>query len=398
MEWIEQLKQLAENLAQKSDDRDFETQHLDYVAHYAKQLSEKRGLSLGLCLAIAYGHDLGRLKEGIFGKPHAAAGARVMKKWLELNGPVDLCKEEKKLICRAIARHNLKDRCDGPYDEMIKDADSLAHHLEGIIHKQSEQWRVEMCQAKEVKLQVMPSIQWHAALLLEGQKLQQHLSHHALYMEKPDLWVHQTRLSIRKIRSIAWVYNQELKQRVKPIKDIANQLAKARFYHIALTMLPKNAPERHRLSRKLAREHKKNENNNNEHKTFINLADDFFKWKAKEDLVDCEGSLDAMCQKALETYLSTAKTADLEDQEAIHALRIQGKRLITWIDCGLVILSPEILSTTIHDLHHHIGKYRDSVLIRKYTHNKVLLSLEKEHAKNVAKALFYVQLISQSNY
>ncbi len=393
---IAALKQLMASLARKSPDRAFECEHLQHVTNFALSLGEKRGLDLDLCLVIALAHDMGRLKLGVVGKGHAKAGAKEIKKLLKSNAGLGFSSQEQKLIYHAISVHNQKGKIHGPYDELIKDADAMAHGLEGLLEIGPEPWRVELCKNPGYTLSVKEGAVWEQVLAKEIKSLREHLSHQGFQMEQPDIWVHQTRMAIRKIRSIVWVMNwQEKPKSLEAFKAIAKHLEDARFYYVALSMLPNQGSHRDALRVKLDKEHRK-------------IHQQPWLWaapvqKPEPDKGDIEPSStkvlerngETRCQKALVKYLELAKNVQLDDYDTLHQLRIQGKRLLSWLQADLVTLEPQSFCQVIQDVHHHIGKYRDAVIIRETLHTEALLGLEKHHRRQLKQSLLYLKLRSR---
>lgn len=381
MDFINHLRNITERLAHQSSDVHFEYWHLLDVVHYATKLSRERQLDQRLCLAIAYGHDLGRLKEGVIGKGHAKAGARCMQTLFKQNKSCKYTYSEQRIICHAIAVHNQKNKCHGPYDELIKDADSLAHHTEGVLNTPSELWRVQLCENPGFNLNVASVSTWQQTFAEQQHKILVHLAHSTHRLEHPDVWVHQARTGIRSVRSIAWALDLKMRH----LKVVANRLENARSYHVALTLLPKEEPYYHKLTLKLRQEH-----------NFIHR--NISQWLVMPTVIADAGvnhDLENVCKQAFMSYLTAARDVNINDQEGLHRIRIQGKRLICWSDLGLITLSPEPLLNAIRDLHHHIGKYRDCVIIKQETRSKALESLEKSHRKAVRQTLLYLKLMAR---
>ena len=102
----------------------FEEEHIRLVEKYAIELAYIRNLDIPTAQVIALLHDHGRLIESVYGKAHAKAGAKVAKKWL---APFNIPSYTLETIIDAIGYHNKKKLLQGPYQELIKDSDSLAH-------------------------------------------------------------------------------------------------------------------------------------------------------------------------------------------------------------------------------------------------------------------------------
>ncbi|MBN1649162.1 MAG: HD domain-containing protein [Spirochaetales bacterium] len=100
-----------------------EIAHAYSVSLLCRLLARKRGLDEELCAIIGYLHDLGRIRYNIVGPGHASPGAEDSEKIL---GKTGLFSEaEIRIIVSAIRNHDDKHVAHGPYDELVKDADSL---------------------------------------------------------------------------------------------------------------------------------------------------------------------------------------------------------------------------------------------------------------------------------
>ena len=100
--------------------------HLHGVALAAAMLAKKRGEDAELATMAGLLHDMYAYKSGSY-DDHAHLGADYARKILnKLEITTD---EETEIICHAIYHHNSKDAVDGPFDEILKDADVLHHVL-----------------------------------------------------------------------------------------------------------------------------------------------------------------------------------------------------------------------------------------------------------------------------
>lgn len=100
--------------------------HLYTVAQNGVLLAKKRGLDLELSAMMGMLHDIYSYRFH-YTPDHAEKGAVFARKILTelaLTSP-----EEMELICHAIRCHSNKAIQDGPYDELLKDADVMSHCL-----------------------------------------------------------------------------------------------------------------------------------------------------------------------------------------------------------------------------------------------------------------------------
>ena len=106
MKPVKLLKTVSKKYANESADSAFELSHRKYVADYSKKLAKSRHLDSKLALLIAYGHDLGRTKEGFIGKGHALAGSNFCSSLLK--SETTLSNKKIKKVAMAISLHSKK--------------------------------------------------------------------------------------------------------------------------------------------------------------------------------------------------------------------------------------------------------------------------------------------------
>ena len=105
--------------------------HLYGVSLAATVIAEKRGMNSELASMAAMLHDIAAYMNGSY-SDHAHKGAdmaRDILKELALTS-----EEETELICSAIYHHDDKGVVDGPFDELLKDADVI-HHIFNDLDK-----------------------------------------------------------------------------------------------------------------------------------------------------------------------------------------------------------------------------------------------------------------------
>lgn len=100
--------------------------HLYGVGMAASLLALKRGLDPELAQMAGILHDYASYAEAAE-DDHAIRGAALSREVLERLSIATA--EEVDAICTAISRHSDKHRVDGPFDELLKDADVMHHWL-----------------------------------------------------------------------------------------------------------------------------------------------------------------------------------------------------------------------------------------------------------------------------
>jgi HD superfamily phosphodiesterase len=100
--------------------------HLYGVSYFCVLLAIKRGLNAELAATSGMLHDIYQITAGVIEK-HAVKGAELAKELLEELGMYT--NDEISIITGAISWHSKKRLTHEPYDEVLKDADVLAHCL-----------------------------------------------------------------------------------------------------------------------------------------------------------------------------------------------------------------------------------------------------------------------------
>jgi len=112
--------------------------HAIHVSENMQLLASLRKLDEDDAQLIGWLHDIGRMKS--LGDPHGETGAKEAERLLR---HYELDEEKIKLISHAIYLHSNKDEIDGPYDEMIKDADAMAHEYDHEELDEYERFRAQ---------------------------------------------------------------------------------------------------------------------------------------------------------------------------------------------------------------------------------------------------------------
>lgn len=129
MDRIERVRQVVdETLRGQQDEQERRCGfvHLYGVAQACALLALKRGLDAELGTVAGMLHDLWYYQTGDRAD-HGRRGVPLARQILSRLG----CFAESEIvtICEAIAHHSFKDAVHGAYDELLKDADVLQHHL-----------------------------------------------------------------------------------------------------------------------------------------------------------------------------------------------------------------------------------------------------------------------------
>ena len=102
------------------------TSHLYGVSEYCALLAIRRGQNAELAATAGMLHDIYQITHGTI-EEHALKGAVVAKEILESMGAYT--DEEIAKITEAISKHSKKRKKHGPFEELLKDADTMSHYL-----------------------------------------------------------------------------------------------------------------------------------------------------------------------------------------------------------------------------------------------------------------------------
>ncbi len=121
--------------------------HLYGVSLAAVMIAKHRGLDPELAAMSAMLHDLHAYKSGSY-DDHAHLGAELARQILEKLAITD--ETENDIICSAVYHHDDKASIDGPFDEVLKDADVMHHCLNDPSKpiKEKEQARFDRLSAE----------------------------------------------------------------------------------------------------------------------------------------------------------------------------------------------------------------------------------------------------------
>lgn len=131
---LKELRKYVDSEINKIEDPDKRTSaiaHLYGVSLAATMISKKRGMDPELASMAAMLHDLYAYETGSY-DDHAHKGADLAREILEKLQLTDATETD--AICSAIYHHDDKLIIDGPFDELLKDADVI-HHVMNDLSK-----------------------------------------------------------------------------------------------------------------------------------------------------------------------------------------------------------------------------------------------------------------------
>ncbi|MBF4691806.1 CHAD domain-containing protein [Fusibacter ferrireducens] len=338
----------------------FEHSHFLDVERHIHVLASQRKMDVHIALCIAYFHDISRIKEGINGKLHAKRSAEIANKRLKKISNVKLSKSTRKVICSAILHHNQKAKIHGPFDELIKDADSLAHQDEFGFPSDSdfEQIRLDLMALDQVNFSVSKVIDIQSVYTMYSEAFL------ALFKSTPkdmNHWVHEIRIAIRKLRALLYFNdNTTLKRETfSALKPIFKVLSKSRALYVlykSLESFESLEGIRNALEKILKEENHKIMEYLKGHQSgeFITGLEQLL--TANKSHLSFQ---DAALSRLIKRYFKYLNSATLKDKETLHRLRIEGKQLKYLMGSGLIEMTHPIFQETLLSLHDLLGDLND---------------------------------------
>lgn len=398
MIFLKYLKGLAEGSAINAVDGTFEMVHLAHVEKHILELAQIRNLDPNIAMAIAYGHDLGRTQGGVTGKGHAKMGESLMRTLLKDSG---FSLKEQNVICRAIKRHNKKNLIHKPYDELIKDADSLAHQEECLIHGQVsyEAYRILASSSDKFGFTGASTTKWQVACDICVELLREALLDREGIVRSTDHWVHTTRVSIRKMRSLLWVLKTHplasdkkwLFQFDLELKQLSQLIANSRILHLAVLKIGHQHPMYFELFEKLEASHQIIRDTVN-CEQLLTLLDES---AVKLSQIDFDNQkLSKGIAALMKKYAKQAKKVTVKDSEALHQLRLSGKKIKYLSQLGILEIEPDVLYKTIVNVNMLIGKHNDLIEIQTLLGAESFKGELKSLKKIIGPELFLIRKIS----
>lgn len=407
MDIIYYLKGLSEGYAYQSKDADFEVQHLLDVERAVLQLCKSRHLSAEKGLIMAYSHDLGRLKAGVVGKAHSKVSAKLLK---ELLIKRNFNTKEIKTLCKGVRRHNQKEKIHGPYAELIKDADSLAHAWESLVERDDyfEQVRVITAHSGAPLIKVANRQDWQFALRKTYDKILKCISDDIAFSAHSEFWVHDLRVAIRKMRSILWVLKHHKESGSaeallvfdRRLEKMAKALENVRILQVALRKLALDKETYSEFQQKVVAEFT----------TMSRQYDKLFLGEGMEQLLNIviealPDQMDRPCEKLLFRTLKRADSVALNQSKKLHILRIYTKRIkyLSQMDLIEIVTEDsgnnigELLEETFLELNDLLGDVHDIHEFQGMLGKGLFKGELKLLKREVSKRLFLVNKVSHLN-
>lgn len=373
---VEAIRNEVYELLDQLGEYSFDYSHIRTVTGFVVEIAELRGLDKNVAEVIGLMHDIARVQQYVLGHisfktsvesndedsgeyadaSHGIVGSKVAASWLSEYGvdPYAIG-----IICDAIAVHSKKKKIHGPYAELIKDADSLAHMDEfpgeGSKYELARQ-KFALKQPFGVKLDSEMTLNGHYK---SHMKFLQNCLKHLDYAYLTALEVHDVRTEIRTIRSMLWLIGNDTDEiisiRGRQLKKIFKIFEQSRKYSVLKKSLKKAGIEKknfHNLNVLI-----KKENRQIAVKVQKRLHKDEVLWGSKKlgDLTDVESRL----IKKIDNYRSQSNKASKIDLDDLHELRIQGKRFKYMAEEGIIHLGDADDLRLISNLHDQIGKLND---------------------------------------
>lgn len=338
----------------------FEHSHFFNVERHIKALASKRKMDENLALCIAYFHDISRIKEGVNGRIHAKRSAEIAKERFKKISKGMLSDSTQDTIYSAILHHNQKSKVHGPFDELIKDADSLAHQDEFGFPSDNdfEQIRLDLMNLEEVRFSVSKTTD---VLFIYSRYCEQLL---ALLRTPPtdiNHWVHEVRIMVRKLRALLYFNDNKTlkKDTFSALKPIFKVLSKSRTLYVLYRSLETFEPLND-LKTSLA-VILEDENDKLRESIKVHYTDDYVT-SIEHLLTMNEGQLsfdDTVLSSLITRYFKYLNGTVLSDIDTLHQLRIEGKQLKYLMGSGLVEMTHPVFAETLLTLHELLGDLND---------------------------------------
>lgn len=363
----ERLREIRAEMLPYIENSLYEHSHFLNVERHIKVLARQRHLDTNLALCIGYLHDISRVKEGVIGKLHAKRSAEIARTKLEPLLKTDLSKATINTVCSAILHHNQKSKIHKPYDELIKDADSLSHQDEfGYpTDDEYERIRIELIGRKETHFSIESEMSINTLF-------SRYCDHLIALLETPpknfNHWVHEVRVTIRKIEALLYFSENEGLKRDShlALKPIFKKLSKSRMLYVVSRNIStqETFPNlKNELLEALETENLLlmtylNEHINSDFSTILKNQ-----LNGNEYYLNFDSNL---FLKLVRRYVKRLNLTEINDVHSLHQLRIQGKHLKYILGSGMVQLSDSTLQDTILTLHDLLGDLNDISDQRKF--------------------------------
>ncbi|GAU79073.1 HD domain-containing protein [Fusibacter sp. 3D3] len=354
-EWVDQIRCEILPFTERSL---YEHSHFLNVERHIKALASQRKLDENLALCIAYFHDVSRIMEGVSGKIHSKRSAEIAKARLKKMGM--LSKHTRKVIYSAILHHNQKSKVHGPFEELIKDADSLAHQDEfGMsIDNEFEQIRLDLMALDEIRFSA--SEESFVKTVYSN-----YCEHFMGLLSTPpnemNHWVHEMRTTIRKLQALLYFGDNKpmKKDMLLALKPIFKVLSKSRSLYVLSRSLDAFEPlSKLKISLEVAL--KEAHDRLIKHIKVHYTSDYVMGIEHLLSLNECHLKFDDIgLSKMIKRYFQILSFTELDDSDALHQLRIKGKPLKYILGSDLLKMTHPVFQETLLTLHELLGDLND---------------------------------------
>lgn len=391
----------------ENKNKEFEKAHYQKVKIYAEMLAKRRNLDVNRALVSAMLHDIGRIQPDSSKRKHAEVSAKIAYTILQNNG---MKNNSSKKIAKDISKHSFKSQIGNPYEELLKDADSLAHQDEFGLQALSlpEKMRCELAEVCNMEFYLIPPdhMMW-SDILWNKIKIVKEIAVCKEFIYQKDK-IHEARIVLNQIRTLSGLLLKAGNKNASCLKEITEisryiyrQNAQLRKMQIFLSIVPKNEdcnPFRTFLKQQIAEEEKKF--------NFDKFDSYLFKMPDREELFMEEESIKSVVEELIRELICQLGTTGSVEIQKLHRLRILAKKIQYIEEMKLIQVNP-LISDSLKMIHTTIGDLHDSFeaitylkgqknRISKQVYKKVKQSLkekQKQQKKQVEIARFTMNLL-----
>lgn len=347
----------------------YDYHHVRRVAEECVWLATQRGLNINTAETIGLLHDTGRIIGQVSGKAHSNESGKIASIWLKETS-IEACDFD--TIVQAVSMHNHKKKIGSPYEELIKDADSLAHGIEftcGLsVH---EEIRMKASRQAPLHFNLKPIIEIDRLLLDKIRDLLRtfrNLEPNTISGKE----VHALRVNIRSIRSIfgllrgsrQWDTYQPLNKDLKIIFKSFEASRKLTVFRKSLKVAG--------IDKKVYKHVTKDIKSENEIalRKLGKYRQRISKFLKDYDAVSFpEQAMISAFNLKVDQYKNSLATSDVNVKDNVHEIRIKGKMIKYLLDNQMVTLNhnkgnshlTEIMADMelINNLNNCMGKLHD---------------------------------------
>ncbi|MFO7611359.1 MAG: CHAD domain-containing protein [Clostridia bacterium] len=362
---VKHIRLLCYTLALNSDDPGFETRHMELVESNCIKLAKRRGMDESIAVSIACLHDLGRVKNRVYGKGHAVESAVVAESILSdcrIDG------KPRKIIIRAIGNHNRKGRVNDKYSELIKDADSISAFDGGGISAQRTFEYIRCKYADSVKVEVIENPKADMAGSIKSSMANILINLTDLKnSETPYRLIHEIRTDIRKTRSVLWYMKNNpkagksgtfdrLDSGLNEIAEDYDRLRELQVFRKGIKGMDGCAELYTYLDKQRKNEWKRILNK--KLRSHIKLADEL--QKNVERLKNPAEGLMPAGNEYLKKLKKAMEEVNDDDVESMHRLRIACKKFIYLEEAGILSFSKPEIKDLLISINRNLGIINDA--------------------------------------